>query len=119
MDLMASSIQTKRNLGPIRRSRFDPLVGKVIHLLLLGGPLLNIHGILESLPSFIQLSLVTFLGLSLLRILVRFARWNDELAYLKQFVRAVVFLIGVVLLENFCTWCVTENIYLLKMMFES
>lgn len=106
MDLMVSSRQTKRNPGPNRASRFNPLVGKVIHLLLLGGPLLNIHAILEALPSFIQLSLIVFLGVSLLRILVRFARWNDEMVYLRQFVRAVVFLIGVVLLENFCTWYV-------------
>jgi hypothetical protein len=106
MDLMVSTMNSKRNSGPNRKSRFHPLVGKVIHLLLLGGPLLNIHGILESLPSVMQLVLIAFLGISLLRILVRFARWNDEMVYLRQFVRAVVFLLAVVLLENFCTWYV-------------
>ena len=107
-----STIQSKRDSGPNRKSRFSPLLGKVIHLLLLGGPLFNIHGILNSMPSIIQICLITFLGVFLLRVLVRFARWNDEMVYLRQFVRAVTFLILVVLLENFCTWYVVQ--YMMK-----
>lgn len=106
-----STKQVKRNMDDIRKRRLDPLLGKVIHFLLLGGPLLNIHRILESLPLVIQVFLIVLLGTLILRILLRFPRWNDEMLYLKQFVGAVAFLIGVVLLENFCTWYVASPFF--------
>jgi hypothetical protein len=104
MDLMAGS-STKKSLPS--DSRFKPALGKAIYALLLGGPILNLHAILESLPSFIQLTLIGILTVFIFRILVRFKRWNDEIVHLKKFVRAVVTLIAVVLLENFCTWYAT------------
>lgn len=103
MDLM-ESMKYHRDIP--KQSRFSPHLGKVVYALLIGGPVLNVHSLLHALPSFIQLALIALLGIGLLRILIRFKRWNDEMIHLNKFVRATLTLVAVVLLENFCTWYV-------------
>jgi len=92
-----------------KQSRFSPNLGKVVYALLIGGPVLNVHSLLDALPSFIQLALIALLGIGLLRILIRFKRWNDEMIHLNKFVRATLTLVAVVLLENFCTWATSAS----------
>ncbi len=106
MDLIESM---KYHRDVPKQSRFSPHLGKVVNALLIGGPILNVHTLLHALPSFIQLSLIVLLGIGLLRILIRFKRWNDEMLHLSKFVRATLTLVAVVLLENFCTWYVISH----------
>lgn len=99
MDLMDSMKSSRPDY-----KRFSPILGRVIQGLLIGGPVLHVHQILEYLPSIIQLCLILLLSTFLLRLLLSFRRWNDELQHVGKFIRATVSLIAVVLLENFCTW---------------
>lgn len=70
-------------------------------------------GLTPALTPFVrQLPLPLLLGLGcipVIQLLVRFKRWNDELVYFPRFVRSVVFLVAVVLVENFCTWATSAS----------
>jgi hypothetical protein len=48
-------------------------------------------------------------ALFLLYKLLTFPRWRDELAHAPRFAGAVAFLLGVVVLENFCTWATSAS----------
>lgn len=48
-------------------------------------------------------------ALFLLYKLLTFPRWRDELAHAPRFAGAVAFLLGVVVVENFCTWATSAS----------
>lgn len=77
---------------------------KFIAFFLIGGPLLRIHDALHALPSAIQAAMVLALGAYLVHKMLTFPRWNDEMQHVGKFVRSVIALLAVVLVENFCTW---------------
>lgn len=58
------------------------------------------------LPTLVQILVIIYISIILVRKLLAFRRWNDELRYVGTFVKAVATLIAVVVLENFCTWWV-------------
>lgn len=86
------------------QTRVKPGLGRLINFLLLAGPILNIHGHLSSLPSFLQALLVALVGAYIVKRLITFTRWSDELQHVGKFVKAVALLLIVVFIENFCTW---------------
>ncbi len=75
----------------------------LVHALLLLGPQLTLQGWLASV-----LVTLALLGASIAMLLkmLAFRRWNDELANMPRFGRAVVMLLLVVTVENFATWSV-------------
>ena len=90
-------------------SRLGPNLGNVIIFLLFGGPLLNLHSLLAALPSAVQILLTLAVLTYLVKKLLAFPRWNDELQHVTKFIKAVAVLIFVILVENFCTWYVVER----------
>lgn len=90
-------------------TRLRPELGHAINVLLIAGPLLNIHGILSLLPSLIQLIIIVALGLYIVKKLLTFRRWNDELKHVLTFVKSVLVLLLVVIIENFCTWATSAS----------
>ena len=101
---MQIKFESKMGAPVPSESRLGRPLGRFLNFLLLGGPLLNIHGILSALPSFLQLCLGLALGGYLVKKLVTFHRWNDELQHVGKFVKSVIALLVVVIVENFCTW---------------
>lgn len=81
-----------------------PGLGRLVKALLIFGPLLNIHHLLAALPSLIQLLLIISCTIYLIKLMLTFPRWSDELKHVGKFVRAVALLLVVVIIENFCTW---------------
>ena len=85
-------------------SRILPGLGLVLSGLLVLTPVMT--------PFVRQIPLPILLGIAcvpVLQLLVRFTRWNDELVYFTKFLRSVLFLIAVVLLENFATWATSAS----------
>lgn len=97
---------------PSFQHRLGAGLGKIIVALLLGGPLFNVHGLLQSVPEIIQILFIFAIGAYIVRSLLCFKRWNDELQHVGKFVKATLLLLAVVIVENFCTWyvekCVTN-----------
>ena len=95
---------------PSRTKHFENRLGKhlswAVVSILIAGPLLNLHALLAALPTFLQLSLLVAGTVYLVHKLLTFPRWNDELQYVGPFVRAVVVLLIIIVVENFCTWYV-------------
>ena len=81
----------------------------VIYGLLTLGPLLDLHKLAKSLPVSVQTLVLTVLSLMILYKMAVFKRWNDELAHVKKFVKALLFLLFVVIAENFATWATSAT----------
>lgn len=86
------------------QGRLGSGLGKLVVFLLICGPLLNVHGILRALPTPFQLILFASAGVYIIKRLLDFKRWNDELAHVRKFIAAFFLLLSVVIVENFCTW---------------
>ena len=86
------------------QGRLGSGLGKLVVCLLICGPLLNVHGILGALPTPFQLMLFASAGVYIIKRLLEFKRWNDELAHVRKFIAAFFLLLSVVIVENFCTW---------------
>lgn len=83
-----------------------PLLGTAIHLILLVVPQLGLHAHLGS--TWLN-AVIAGGALLLLFKLLTFRRWNDELKYAPRFARAVVFILAVVVVENFATWATSAS----------
>lgn len=81
-------------------------LAKVAWVALLIAPILDMHAGLHALPRLLQGGLAVSCGAFFIAKMIRFPRWNDELANIKKFLRAIAALLAVVVVENFCTWCV-------------
>ena len=86
------------------QARLGSGLGKVAVFLLICGPLLNVHETLGAIPTALQLTILTSAALYIIKKLLEFKRWNDELAHVKKFITAFFLLLSVVIVENFCTW---------------
>lgn len=102
---MAADVTRRGGWPPSRqRGRVKPGLGLFLSFVLLSTPVLT--------PLIRQVPLPILLGLGclpILQLLVRFKRWNDELVHFAGFLRSVVFLITIVVLENFCTWATSAS----------
>ncbi|PRW44370.1 hypothetical protein C2E21_6505 [Chlorella sorokiniana] len=83
-----------------------PLLGAAIHFILLVVPQLGLHAHLGS--AWLN-AVIAGGALLLLYKLATFRRWNDELKYAPRFARAVVFILAVVIVENFATWATSAS----------
>ena len=90
----------------ITRDRLGTGLARVVLVLLLAGPLLNVHNVLRSLPRAAQLLGGAVIAVYLVFKMIRFPRWNDELQHFGKFLRAVITLLAVIVVENFLTWSV-------------
>lgn len=81
----------------------------VIAGLLVLGPILDLQKIAKDLPIVVQTAFLVTLSVLLLRKMMQFRRWNDELAHIKKFVKALCFLLLVVVAENFATWATSAT----------
>ncbi|KAI7836099.1 hypothetical protein COHA_010027 [Chlorella ohadii] len=101
---MKSNHSDKPPAGAIRAPA--PLLGAAIHFILLVVPQLGLHAHLGS--SWLNAAIVGG-ALLLLYKLMTFRRWNDELKYAPRFARSVVFILAVVIVENFATWATSAS----------
>jgi len=97
----------------VSRTGTNRRVSAAARLNVLNFVLILILALTPALAPFVrQLPLPLLLGLGcvpVIQLLVRFKRWNDELVYFPRFLRSVVFLVAVVLVENFCTWATSAS----------
>ena len=99
-----ASIRKKMATTSPHHSRVRPGLGLVLACILLLTPTLT--PFVRRIPLPLLLAAGSF---PVLQLLVRFKRWNDELAYFTRFLRATLFLIAVVVVENFCTWATSAS----------
>jgi hypothetical protein len=78
-------------------------------IILLVAPLINLHSILGSTPSILQAAIVLGIGIYFVKKMLTFPRWNDELQYVGQFVKAVICLLIIIVVENFLTWATSAS----------
>jgi uncharacterized membrane protein YphA (DoxX/SURF4 family) len=107
--LPIDSISSKVMRYEATKGRLGSALAWVVYAGLLLGPILDVHGLAQRLPSAIQLLFILTAAVYLIRKLLTFKRWNDELQHVRKFGLAVGGLLLVVVAENFATWCARWN----------
>jgi hypothetical protein len=91
-------------MNTANQSRMGKQLSAYLVIILLVAPLLDLHSFLRAIPALLQAGIVLAIGIYLVKKLLTFPRWNDELQYVAQFVKAVIYLLLIIVVENFLTW---------------
>ena len=78
-------------------------------IILLVAPIVDLHSLLRAIPFSLQAGIILAIAVYFIRKLLTFPRWNDELQYCVPFVKAVIYLLVIIVIENFLTWATSAS----------